>query len=218
MKSVLLVFVALFLGGACKQAPRGIPAEHGQARAVAEDDESATLLEVDTSASKIIWKGTKIGGWHAGEVRLAGGKLRVQGMIPVSGAFDIDMESIINTDIPDSDPVPKRKIVDHLKGPDFFNVSEFPQSTFQITSVEPADEDNKILLSGNLTIRGITRNITFLADIEPAGDVFRAFADFNIDRQEWGVSYRGAKDQMVHDQMNLKVVLVARSERMAGKM
>jgi polyisoprenoid-binding protein YceI len=205
-----LLYLSILTWVSCKQAPKGVPAEHSQAQdVIPEEEDGARLLHVDTQASKIIWKGTKIGGWHAGEIKLQDGRIRIKEDMPVSGEFHINMNSIVNTDIPDSDPVPKKKIVDHLKGPDFFDVEQYPLSTFQITAVSATDQQNKIKLSGNLTLRGVNRNITFLADVEPGEDSLRAFADFNIDRQQWGVSYRGPKDQLVHDQVNLKLIPVA---------
>jgi len=195
----------------CKQAPRGEEAVHGDPEKISAYDTTQTVLKVDTSASRIEWLGTKIGGSHAGEIRLNGGILNLKNGLPVSGVFTMNMNSIVNTDIPDVDPIPKMKLVQHLKGGDFFNVEEFPLSTFEITSVVAEEDKQKIKLSGNLTLRGVSRNITFMAEVEEdSADSFKAFASFNIDRKEWGISYKGLKDEMIHDQVNLKIYLQAR--------
>ena len=48
----------------------------------------------------------------------------------------------------------------HLKSDDFFNVAKFPQIKFTSTSFTPLG-DNKYKLVGNLTIRDITKSVTF---------------------------------------------------------
>lgn len=65
--------------------------------------------------------------------------------------FTIDINSI-NTDNESRD--------NHLKGDDFFNAAKFPTATFTSTSFKPKG-NNKYELTGNLTIRDITRSVTF---------------------------------------------------------
>ena len=48
---------------------------------------------------------------------------------------------------------------DHLRSPDFFNVEEFPELTFESTHVEAIDDESSRVV-GNLTMHGITREIT----------------------------------------------------------
>lgn len=53
----------------------------------------------------------------------------------------------------------------HLKSPDFFNAAEFPEISFKSTSFIKEGED--YALAGDLTIRGVTKNITL--DVEFLG-------------------------------------------------
>jgi polyisoprenoid-binding protein YceI len=46
----------------------------------------------------------------------------------------------------------------HLRSPDFFNVDEFPEITFESTHVEAIDEESS-RVHGNLTMHGITKPI-----------------------------------------------------------
>jgi polyisoprenoid-binding protein YceI len=67
----------------------------------------------------------------------------------------------------------------HLRGEDFFNVSEYPEATFESTSYEPTGE-NTAVLKGDLTIKGTTRpvelQVTEMAAREdPWGNFRRAF-------------------------------------------
>jgi polyisoprenoid-binding protein YceI len=51
----------------------------------------------------------------------------------------------------------------HLKSPDFFDVENHPLMTFKSTKVEPTSESTA-KLTGDLTIRGVTRAVTFNVD------------------------------------------------------
>lgn len=66
-------------------------------------------------------------------------------------AFTVDVNSI-NTDNENRDK--------HLKGDDFFNAEKFPTMKFESISFKPLG-GNKYELSGNLTIRDITKPVKF---------------------------------------------------------
>lgn len=74
-------------------------------------------------------------------------------------AFTVDVTSI-NTDNERRDQ--------HLKSDDFFNAEKFPQMKFESTSMQPAG-GNKYKLNGNLTIRDVTKPITF--DVTYGGEL-----------------------------------------------
>ena len=65
--------------------------------------------------------------------------------------FTVDVNSI-NTDNENRDK--------HLKSDDFFNAEKFPQMKFESTSFTPLG-NNKYKLVGNLTIRDVTKPVTF---------------------------------------------------------
>jgi polyisoprenoid-binding protein YceI len=72
----------------------------------------------------------------------------------------------------------------HLRSPDFFDAARFPRMTFVSTQIwgTPANFGMK----GNLTIRGITREVVFGARILDSG-VVRAEA--KVDRTAFGITY-----------------------------
>ncbi|UUO06804.1 YceI family protein [Blastopirellula sp. J2-11] len=80
------------------------------------------------------------------------------------------------------------KLTGHLKSPDFFNVREFPVATFKTTGIE-STEPGKFAITGDLTLLGETKSITFPATVE-AG---KLTADFKIDRTEFGMTYGDGK-------------------------
>ncbi|MBN8652600.1 MAG: YceI family protein [Cytophagales bacterium] len=173
---------------------------------------SQTELTVVTSDSKVQWTGTKVIGLHQGIVKIKSGKVKMKDQKLVGGHFIIDMTTITCTDIPDSDPIPKKKLESHLKGEDFFDVAKHPTAKFEIDEVRThPDNPAKILVLGNLTIKGITKR--WKIEVEPTTQtdkLFIAQADLRFDRQQFGVAYKGLKDELVHDIVRLNIVLKAK--------
>lgn len=80
---------------------------------------------------------------------------------------------------------------DHLRGPDFFSVKEFPEMTFRSTKVEKADGD-QYKITGDLTLHGVTKSITMEATkIGEADTRMGQRAGFEgrfvIDRNDFGI-------------------------------
>lgn len=160
--------------------------------------------------SKIQWTGTKVVGFHQGTVKLKKGVVFLKNHRLAGGSFEIDMTSVANTDIPDSDATPKRKIEEHLKSPDFFDVVRFPTAKLEIMQVS-AFRENTYSVAANLTLKGITKSITFVVEPSTQRDnLFIALANFTIDRQQWGVAYEGLKDELVHDNIKFNVIIKAK--------
>jgi polyisoprenoid-binding protein YceI len=53
----------------------------------------------------------------------------------------------------------------HLRSPDFFEVDQYPEISFQSTAIRPVDEDS-FEIEGDLTIHGVTRSLTLEAEVE----------------------------------------------------
>ena len=104
----------------------------------------------------------------------------------------------------------KQKLEDHLKSEDFFDVANHPEATFEITAVTASTEASVFVVSGNLTIRGVTKNITFDAHVAELTETSaNVKADFNIAREDWGVNYAGQADDLISKEINFKINLVA---------
>src|SRR5690606_24276327 len=72
------------------------------------------------------------------------------------------------------------KLTAHLKAPDFFDVKRYPKATFKSTKVEMADKGYKV--TGDLTLLGKTKSISFPAEIEISGGHIDFDAEFKLDR------------------------------------
>lgn len=146
-------------------------------------------LKIDLGRSKLFWKGTKMrgAGSHEGEVSINKGYLLRDKTGLTGGKFEIDMKSISITDIPITDPIPIKNLTEHLMHADFFDVDTFSTSEFEIIEINRHSAEN-LDISGNLTIRGISKNITFLAIQK--GNIIST--QFLIDRFDWNIAYEGS--------------------------
>jgi polyisoprenoid-binding protein YceI len=101
---------------------------------------------------------------------------------------------------------------EHLRTNDFFDAPNFPQITFTSTAVEAVD-DNSYRLTGDLTIKGITRPLT--VDVEYTGTATDPFGNtrigfegtMTINRRDWGVEWNAALETggvLVSDKVTLE--------------
>ncbi|MBX2965094.1 MAG: YceI family protein [Cyclobacteriaceae bacterium] len=171
-----------------------------------------TALNVVTTDSKVTWTGTKVIGYHQGTVNVKEGKVMMKDNKLTGGYVVIDMTTITCTDIPDTDPVPKKRLENHLKDADFFDVAKYPTAKFEIVDVRPhPNKAERYLVVGNLTIKGVSKR--WKAEISPSTQtdaLFVAFADIRFDRQQFGVAYKGLADELVHDTVRLNIVIRAK--------
>ncbi|WP_411032293.1 YceI family protein [Spongiimicrobium sp. 3-5] len=161
--------------------------------------------EVKTSESKVTWKAYKVTGSHTGTVDLKSGSLLFDGDKLTGGEFVVDMSSLISTDL---EGEYKGKLEGHLKSDDFFGVATHPTSKLVFTSVE-ASGKNSYEVTGDLTIKGITKAVTF--DVSIYGS--KATATLKVDRANYDVKYGSGSffdnlgDKTIYDEFDLVVDL-----------
>jgi polyisoprenoid-binding protein YceI len=165
-------------------------------------------MNVDTSASEVEWNGTLVGVYtHTGNVDLNSGSVTIQDGKIAGGSFVVDLTSIAPTDgnyNPEEDKTPE-KLVGHLKSPDFFNVSEHPTATFEITG----SEGDQVM--GNLTIRGVTHPETVQNVVisEQNGQAVIS-GELTFDRNKYEVAFKHPmQDMVISDDVKMDVKLVA---------
>ena len=177
---------------------------------------SAQTYVVNADGSTMAWVGEKVTGKHNGVISLKDGVFSVEGD-KMSGNFTVDMTSIVVKDIP-MDNEYNGKLTGHLKSPDFFSVADHPEAKFEITKVVPYKakdgEEANYKVTGNLTIKGITHEISFPAMITMDGDSFSAKAKTSIDRSRWDIRYGSGSffdnlgDKLIYDDFHLEINLV----------
>lgn len=143
--------------------------------------ESDGYYTIDSSSSSVVWTGQKItGSSHTGTVSIKEGGLQVANGKISGGKFTIDMTTITTTDLTGG---MAKKLVGHLNSEDFFATDKHKTANLAIKSV---DGDK---VTADLTIKGITNEITFPATVTIADGALSATADIEVDRTKFEVRY-----------------------------
>jgi len=162
-------------------------------------------VPVKTGESKVTWKAYKVTGSHTGTVALKEGALIFNEGTLTGGEFVVDMTALVATDL---EGEYKEKLEGHLKSDDFFGVNENPTSSLVFKEVK-ASGKNSYKVTGDLTIKGITKAITF--DVSIYGN--KATATMKIDRTQYNVRYASGNffenlgDKTIYDEFDLVVDL-----------
>ena len=211
MKSLLSAISLIFILASCQNKPEGEAAATGEKQA-ASNATGGQAYHVDASNSTVLFIGTKPIGTHHGLMHLKEGTLNVDKGNIVSGSFLIDMSKI---EIKDADTTYSFKLVGHLLSPDFFNAAKYPTAKFEITKCEALQNDSTAThrISGNLTIKDSTKNISFPAKINLTDNTMSATADFNIERTLWGLHYGNDKslgDKFIYPEVKIQLNIQAK--------
>lgn len=172
----------------------------------------ASDYKVDLKESQVKWTGKKVSGQHFGTINFKKGNLTVDGSSISSGDFEIDMQSIVDTDL--ENEAWNSKLVGHLKSDDFFSVEKFPVSSLILTKVEKVAGTN-YRFSGNLSIKGMTHPVAFDAKVELNTGKLVATGIIRVDRTLYDIRYGSGKffsslgDNMIDDFFTLDFKLVA---------
>lgn len=165
---------------------------------------------LDMKESVVAWTGSSVHGKHEGYAYISKGELMIENGQLMGGTVEVAMNTIEN-----GSHRSDNNLINHLKGPDFFDVEKFPFSTIAITRVAPINVEDKEI-TGNLTIKGITHPVTFPARIEVKGGIVKASGKLVIDRTLWDVRYKSGKffdilkDQAIADSIEFNIKIVAK--------
>lgn len=168
--------------------------------------------KINPEQSKLTWLAKKVTGEHAGAINVSNGSLSLDGKVLKGGSFELDTKTITVTDITDKET--NAKLLGHLKGDDFFAVEKFGKATFKITSAQKTTGDN-YNVKGNLTIKGITHEVSFPAVVKQEGNKVTANAKITVDRTKYDIKFRSKSffenlgDKTIYDDFELNVQLVA---------
>ncbi|MFA5618870.1 MAG: YceI family protein [Weeksellaceae bacterium] len=190
----------------------------GEAQEATSASQDATAYLIDQAESATTWRGFKffqdtskpeVG--HYGVIKLKEGQLHVKDGVLESGIFISDQTSFESHDMND-DPDSKADFDGHMKSPDFLNVEEYPEAKFEISKVTPlAEGDYNTEISGNLDFRGVPKNITFRANVKEEGDKLTIQSEeFKINRQDFGIDFKGGGDSIIRDEVVLQMDVTAK--------
>ena len=169
---------------------------------------------IDKSKSKLNWTGKKVTGQHEGTLVLKSGKVVFNDKKELTGGeFVIDMKSIKVTDIKVAKD--NKKLTNHLKSPDFFDVKNHSSAKFVVTSVKKSGDD-KYDVTGDLTIKGKTHPVSFPVAVQVSDKTATARGTIKVDRTKYDVRYGSGKffdnlgDKMIYDDFEVALDLKAK--------
>lgn len=174
---------------------------------------------IATADSVVHWAAKKplIDGYvNSGTIGLSEGTVTVAGE-SVDGFFVIDMHTLA-VGLTAKKPGREGALESHLKKSDFFDVEKYPTASFRITNVaKQSDSDTTFTydVTGDLTMKGVTNEVTFPARIKLVGGRLVADATLAIDRTKWGITFgsgnffEGLADNVIDDLVQLSLTLVA---------
>jgi polyisoprenoid-binding protein YceI len=194
---VLTILLGTLLVAACTNpAADKTKAITREAANVSADGAKGQRFLITPQNSKIEFVGSKVTGSHNGSFGAFSGEVDVAGQ-PEKGhvILNIDTDSI-TTDTPD--------LTKHLKTADFFDVAKYPKATFLSTEVKPGGEKGAThTVTGNLTLHGVTKSVTFPATIAVTPDAVTVESSFAINRKDFGINYTGPANNLIRDEVVL---------------
>jgi len=196
----LPLLLALLVFGCANPADDKPEAAVGDAEPVPAATEAGLPYAVDTAQSTLGFVGSKITGSHEGGFNEFEGTIEVVNGDPTASSVKvlIDATSMWSDD---------ERLTKHLKSPDFFDVENLPEASFESTAIAAGDAGYTI--TGNLTLHGVTKSISFPAQIEIAPDRVTAQAEFFVKRFDFDIVYPGKPDDLIRDEVVIKFDLVA---------
>lgn len=219
VRMLLTIFFASFVFIACNEAPKGDNATITEKKQASEA--KGQIFIADTAASRIRFTGHGVGKNHPGVFKLASGNVAIAGEELTGGSFVINIKSM---ELEEKGGIFDEKLRPHLMSGDFFDADRFGTAKFEITKVEPYQpnsndtsivEGANFLFSGNLTLKEVTKNITFPARVDLDENTLKAKGNFDIDRRQWNMNYGNDKtlgNKFISEKVNIELDLQAKRQ------
>jgi polyisoprenoid-binding protein YceI len=190
---------ALLVLGACSDpAADKSKAVTGEAASVSPAVVKGEKYSITPENSKIEFTGSNVTGSHNGTFKKFSGEIDFAGQ-PEKSRVNITIETDSLT--ADDDGLTK-----HLKTPDFFDVAKFPQATFVSTEIKAGGESGAShTVTGNLTLHGVTKSVTFPATIAASASGVTVDSTFSLNRKDFGINFSGKTDNLIRDGVVLKL-------------
>jgi len=178
------------------------PANSAPAPATPATAPKGEALTISAENSKVEFTGSKVTGKHDGGFKQFSGAIDlVNNKVEESSVYvDIDATSVFT----DAD-----KLTEHLKSGDFFEVEKFPKASFRSTKIEAdtAKGAGNYLVTGDLTLHGVTKSVSFPAEIKISAEDVSVSSEFAINRKDFGIVYAGKADDLIRDDVVIRLDL-----------
>ena len=164
----------------------------------------AVRYAFSNDGSTLEFTGAKVSAKHEGSFKAFRGTISVVGGDPTKSTVnaEIDIASLA------IDPA---KLAGHLKSADFFDAEKFPKGKFVSTAIKAGGENGAThTVSGNLELHGVSKGITFPAKIKLDAEQVSVDAEFAINRKDFSIVYPGMPDDLIKDDVLIKLSLHAK--------
>jgi polyisoprenoid-binding protein YceI len=195
----ILCLVVVFVGVGCADPTRDKPKAAVEEAAPVPEPPAVAEKFVLGEGSSIGFVGSKVTGSHDGGFRSFEGEIRLVDADPTRSSVELSIDTT-------SLWADNEKLTGHLKSPDFFDVATYPTAAFQ--SIEINLQDDHYQMVGNLTLHGITKKISFPAQIAVGDDGVTVESEFSILRFDFDIKYEGKADDLIRDAVLIKLKLV----------
>lgn len=161
---------------------------------------SEKIFAITPKDSRIEFIGSKVTGSHKGGFTNFTGELKVDGskLVGVGNKIVIDMDSTWSDN---------GKLTAHLKSPDFFNVPQHPKAEFVSTAIE--QQATNQVVTGNLTLHGVTKQISFPAQIQVSEQSVDLNAQFVLNRFDFEIKYPGRANDLIRKEVVIRLNIKA---------
>jgi polyisoprenoid-binding protein YceI len=204
---VLPLAVVLLAHVACDNDPGKGKSKATVAEAVSVAPPSApasATYRFSNEDSKLEFVGAKVTRKHDGSFGKFTGAVETPDGKPESSRVTVEVDIASLT-------ADEAKLTGHLKSPDFFDAAKFPAAKFTSTSVTPGgDKGATHTITGNLEMHGVTKSIAFPATLKFAPEAVDASSEFVINRKDFGIVYAGKADDLIKDEVALKLTIHAK--------
>ena len=163
-----------------------------------------TAFKIYPDNSQVEFVGSKVTGKHDGGFKTFTGTIDLVNNKPEESKVSVDIET--NSIYADDD-----KLTGHLKSADFFEVEKYPKATFVSTKITPdaAKGAGNYTVTGDFNLHGATKSITFPAKITVSDSDALVESEFSINRKDFGLVYAGKADDLIRDDVVIKLNLKA---------
>ncbi|MFZ1848711.1 MAG: YceI family protein [Saprospiraceae bacterium] len=167
--------------------------------------------------STVNWTANNPTSTHVGTINVSKGSLELKAGKITSATFEIDMKSILSTDLKSDD---KEKLEGHLKSADFFEADKYPTAIFTLKKslLIKGNDKTRHHITGDLKIKEVTKTIEFDAYVIVSnnGTLLTATTpSFEINRVDYGIKYKSGvintvKDKIISDKIGMVINIRAK--------
>lgn len=201
--TLTLVLTTLFFIAACNNpASDKSQAVTGNAAPEAPHTAGGQKFLITAQNSKIEFTGSQVAGSHNGSFQRFSGEIDYTGN-PETSHVNVTIDA---ASLQADDP----KLTEHLKTADFFDVAKYPEAKFVSTAIKAGgDKGASHTVTGNLTMHGVTKSVTFPATIAATAGAINVDANFAINRKDFGINYAGPTNNLIRDEVVLTLKIHA---------